>query len=214
MKQIVAIVGDFYHVAEDSAEALNQALKPMIDSGELSLRYISVEQLKSALAEGPDAVILFAEDRISPEADNNARWMSDEISVSIAKYVEAGGGWLAWHSGLASYDKEGSYVSMLRGCFLHHPELHQPVTYTFTAQDQTTFEIMDEHYFVACSEEQTEVFLRSESVDGSSIAGWRHPYGGGRVCCLTPAHRRDGLLHTEVLKLLQHSVGWCCGGLK
>lgn len=208
MKQIVAVVGDFYHRAEDSTEALNQALKSMIDSGELSLRYISVEQLHAALAEGPDAVVLFAEDRLSPQEDENARWMSQEVSASIASYVEAGGGWLAWHSGLASYDKAGSYVSMLQGYFLHHPELHQPVTYT--RQDQSSFEIMDEHYFVACNEEQTEVFLRSDSVDGSSIAGWRHPYGDGRVCCLTPAHRLKGLLNPELLMQLQKSITWCC----
>lgn len=209
MKQIIALVGDFYHRAEDSTAALNQALKPLIDSGELSLRYIQAGQLLAALSERPDAVVLFAEDRVSPQEDENARWMSAEVSADIARYVKAGGGWLAWHSGLASYDRDGSYISMLKGYFLHHPELHQPVTYT--APDQSSFEIVDEHYFVACNEEQTEIFLRSNSVDGSSIAGWRHSFGKGRVCCFTPAHRPEGLLHPEVLKLLQQSVAWCCG---
>lgn len=207
MKKIVAIVGDFYHQAEPSTESLNLALKSLIDSGEITLRYISVDQIQSALTEGPDAVILFAEDRISPQENENARWMSNEVSASIAKYVEAGGGWLAWHSGLASYDIEGDYVTMLRGYFLHHPQLHQLVTYT--AEDQSSFDIMDEHYFVECKEEQTEVFLRSDSIDGSSIAGWHHSFGAGRVCCFTPAHRLEGLLHPEVLKLLKQSVEWC-----
>jgi type 1 glutamine amidotransferase len=210
MKQIVAVVGDYYHRAEDSQAALSESLKSLIDSGEISLRYIRIEQMESALAEQPDAVILFAENRITPQEDEKARWMTTEISTSIAQYVEAGGGWLAWHSGLASYEEEGSYISMLKGRFLHHPALHQPVTYI--AEDQFAFEIIDEHYFVACNEEQTEVFLRSESVDGSSIAGWRHPFGEGRVCCLTPAHRQEGLLHPEVLKLLEQSVVWLLSG--
>jgi type 1 glutamine amidotransferase len=214
MKKIVAIVGDYYHRAEDSQAALNKSLQPLLESGEISLRYITTEQLKSTLAERPDAVILFAEDRTAPQEDENARWMTTEISTLIAKYVEAGGGWLAWHSGLASYDPEGQYVGMLRGYFLRHPSEHQRVRYTSVAQgaDGTrgaqSFEILDEHYFVTCQTEGIEVFLRSDSIDGSSIAAWRHVYGNGRVCCLTPAHRPEGLLHPEVLKLLNEAIGW------
>jgi type 1 glutamine amidotransferase len=210
MKRIVAIVGDYYHRPEDSAKALNQALKTRIDAGELSLRYVAVEQLQETLADQPDAVILFAEDRMTPESNDKAKWMTDETAAFIVRYVEAGGSWLAWHSGLASYDPEGVYVSMLRGYFLHHPHEHQTVRYSYEGQADS-FEIVDEHYFVACHTEQTEVFLRSASIDGISIAGWRHAFGDGRVCCLTPAHCPEGLLHPEVLKLLNQTVSWCAG---
>jgi type 1 glutamine amidotransferase len=210
MKRVVAIIGDYYHRPEHIAEALNQALRSRIDSGELDLKYIAIEQLQDALTEQPNVIIMFAEDRVTPEINNEAKWMSAEMATLIVRYVEEGGSWLAWHSGLASYDPDGAYVTMLRGHFLYHPDEHQLVRYSLEGKTDS-FEILDEHYFVACHTEQTEVFLRSESIDGSSVAGWRHTFGEGRVCCLTPAHRLEGLLHQEALKLLNETVSWCYG---
>lgn len=208
MKQIVAIVGDYYHREADSKASLLAALQAKLGAGDMNVQFIGREQLAGALGQRPDAVILFAEDRLAPERDEDARWMTPEVAAVIAGYVEAGGGWLAWHSGLASYDPDGEYVAMLRGYFLSHPSEHQLVTYT---GDDGSFDIVDEHYFVHCDTERTEVFLRSSSVDGTSIAGWRHAHGAGRVACFTPAHRAEGLLNANVLKLLEQSVDWCAG---
>ena len=208
MKQIVAIVGDYYHREADSKPSLLAALQSGLGAGKMNVRFVGREQLAGALAQRPDAVVLFAEDRLAPDKDENAKWMTPEIASAIVRYVEAGGGWLAWHSGLASYDPNGDYVAMLRGYFLSHPSEHQPVTYT---GDDGSFEIMDEHYFVQCDTERTEVFLRSSSIDGTSIAGWKHAHGAGRVVCFTPAHRPEGLLNAGVLKLLEQSVVWCAG---
>jgi len=209
MKNIVAVVGDYYHLEEDSAESLNRALQPLAESASVSLRFVSAGRLAEALATGPDAVILFKENRVAPNEDEHARWMTRDIADAIVRYVEGGGGWLAWHSGLASYDSNGAYVSMLKGHFLYHPAEHRPVRYDREAGE--SFEFLDEHYFVECRAEETEVFLRSESEDGASIAGWRHAHGRGRVCCLTPAHRREGLLHPELLVELRRALVWCCG---
>ncbi|KRE46591.1 hypothetical protein ASG81_11075 [Paenibacillus sp. Soil522] len=73
---------------------------------------------------------------------------------------------------------------------------------------QGTFEFVDEHYFVHCDEENTEVFLRSASTDGESIAGWRHRFAAGRVSCLTPAHREEGLLHSDFSGWLKREIEW------
>jgi type 1 glutamine amidotransferase len=167
------------------------------------------ESLVSALEELPDAVILFAEDRIAPTTNPDLKWMTPAISDQIVHYVENGGSWLAWHSGLASYPVDSSYTRMLRGYFLSHPDQHELVSYTSVNVEQPeAFEIMDEHYFVHCDAGRTEVFLRSSSVDGESIAGWRHPYGAGRVSCLTPAHREEGLLDSSLLSLLRCEIEW------
>lgn len=208
MKQVVAIVGDYYHREADSRASLLVALQSSIADGSVHVRFIGRDRLVQTLAEQPDAFVLFAEDRLAPERDEGARWMSGEHAAAIVRYVESGGGWLAWHSGLASYDSEGEYVKMLRGHFLMHPSEHRPVSYS---GDGFGFEILDEHYFVACDEANTDVFLRSSSEDGDSIAGWRHTFGDGRVLCLTPAHRPEGLLYPDVLKLLERSVLWCIG---
>ncbi|MBW5447470.1 trehalose utilization [Cohnella sp. CFH 77786] len=221
MKRVAAVVGDYYHRAEESGEALQQALRTWAGASDVSLRFVDAGRIPVALAETPDAVVLFKEDRVAPQEDENARWMTAAIAEAIAKYVEQGGGWLAWHSGLASYEPEGTYVSMLRGRFLFHPALHQTVRYTAASAEagrdildlggKNGFEALDEHYFVECDRGRTEVFLLSESVDGNSIAGWRHPYGHGRICCLTPAHTREGLFNPDFLRVLGSAVRWCCG---
>lgn len=210
MKIIAALVGDYYHQDELARASLQEALAEPIASGALQLLLVSdTEHLISVLGDKPDAVILFAENRVAPEAQPDLHWMTPEIEARIEHYVEEGGSWLAWHSGLASYPADGRYTGILRGYFLSHPKQHERVTYLAeNGQLAAKFDFVDEHYFVHCEEENTEVFLRSSSVDGSSIAGWRHPYGEGKISCLTPAHREEGLLHPDFLSLLKAEVEW------
>ncbi|WP_080832224.1 ThuA domain-containing protein [Cohnella massiliensis] len=238
-KTILAIAGDDYHPEAPIREALEQAIRSAADTNAAGLRigaateavrvrYASAERLLEELAERPAAVVLFKENRINPQDREIRQWMTEEAESAIAAYAEAGGGWLAWHSGLASYRTDGAYVGMLRGYFLHHPERHRPVRYSAeaagplaggfpegdpgsgsgAANPAASFEFADEHYFVACDEPNTTVFLRSESADGESIAGWAHAYGKGRVCCLTPAHTPEGLLHPGTVGTLGRCVAW------
>lgn len=215
MKRIVALLGDFYHKEELARESLLSAVADKLAAKELEIQFVSNGQsLMEALLDGPDAVILFAENRVDPHGAPDAGWMTAKLSEQIVSYVENGGGWLAWHSGLASYPVDSGYVRMLRGYFLSHPEQHQQVRYepvqasAAASLSESGFELLDEHYFVKCDEDDTEVFLRSVSVDGRSVAGWRHPYGAGRISCLTPAHRAEGLLDSGFLQALLQEVEW------
>ncbi|MBM7691661.1 type 1 glutamine amidotransferase [Peribacillus deserti] len=210
MKRILAIVGDYYHKYEWAQESLLKALQPYQD---VKLVFTETGQLLEKLGEKPDAVVLFKEDRVNPNEKEVSTWMTNEISQSIVDYVENGGNWVAWHAGLASFPVEGSYTQMLRGYFLSHPEKHQSVRYVSSGEnlivsETINFNIMDEHYFVHVDEANTNVFLRSESVDGESIAGWYHKYGNGRVVCLTPAHNQEGLMNSEFLSVLGKCVHW------
>jgi type 1 glutamine amidotransferase len=215
MKTILAVIGDYYHHKAHIQASLDTAIReiPAI------LVYVSESELIAMLEQKPDAVILFKEDRVNPNEEPCTVWMTDEVAERIVRYVENGGGWLAWHSGMASYPVESVYTKMLRGYFKYHPNEHQIVTYeggypgSTPDKEQVSFAILDEHYFVHCDTDETQVFLRSRSVDGESVAGWSHSFGLGRVCCLTPAHRREGLLHAEMVQMLRRSLEWCCGGL-
>jgi hypothetical protein len=210
MKTIYAIVGDYYHAEKPIQTALNLALEPLTEGGQYQLAYISAQDLVQRLDEAPAAVILFKEDRLNPNDADVKHWLTEEVSAAISRYVEGGGGLLAWHSGLASYPPESALVQMLRGYFEFHPSKHQMVSYQGTLPSDQSREIslviMDEHYFVHCDEEHTTVFLRSHSVDGDSIGGWTHAYGSGKVVCLTPAHNIEGLLHEGMLALLRSSI--------
>lgn len=211
MIRLVAVLGDYYHTDEWAKQSLEIALG--YGKEDLQIDYCSPEQLTEVLAKQPDVVILFKENRVNPVDENVVTWMTEELSLEITNYVENGGGWLAWHSGLASFPVEGSYVKMLRGTFLYHPEKHQLVHYKTSEGNvilprSTSFEIIDEHYFVHCDRENTNVFLLSESIDGHASAGWSHSFGFGRVCCLTPAHSKEGLMNHDFLKILRSCVNW------
>ncbi|WP_058308502.1 ThuA domain-containing protein [Gracilibacillus massiliensis] len=208
-KKILAVLGDYYHRKDWAVHALESAIQSIEET--VVLEYRSVDQLVESLASNPDAVILFAENRINPEDEQVKTWMDEEAASVIAKYVENGGGWLAWHSGLASYDNVQAYTSMLHGQFKYHPPEHQQVTYrakpnSVIIEEGTSFTILDEHYFVECDEEKTNVFLTTESVDGKSIGGWNHRFGKGDVICLIPAHLEEGLMDDNVQRLLTNCV--------
>lgn len=213
MKEIVAILGDFYHNEEIIKRSLHRAINNL---GDVNLRFIDIDELQKELESKPDCVILFKENRLNPQSESVNLWMTEEIEKKIVNYVKDGGSLFAWHSGLSSYPEDGEYNKMLKGYFLHHPEKNDVVQYApqkdvikeFESAIEP-FEFVDEHYFVKCEENDTNVFLRSFSKDGQSIAGWYHHFGKGKVCCLTPAHREDGLLNESFLKTLHECVNWC-----
>jgi|HigsolmetaGSP12D_1036236.scaffolds.fasta_scaffold00532_10 type 1 glutamine amidotransferase len=215
MKKIVALVGDYYHDEALARGALTAAHAAAGLAGEAELAFIGADALAEALAQAPAAVVLFKENRLNPQDADVRTWMDESAAERIAQYVRGGGAWLAWHSGLASYPETSAYVRMLRGRFLHHPREHQTVRYAPAAgpgreeEPGGAFAFLDEHYFVECDEANTDVFLRSSSVDGESIAGWRHGHGQGKVCCLTPAHRREGLTDPAFLRVLGQCLRWC-----
>lgn len=209
--KIAVYAGDFYHPEAPIRASLQQALKDELASGEVELSFAgSVVEFIAMLAHQPDAAVLFAENRVNPEAEDGYLWLTAEYEGAIVDYVKAGGGWLAWHCALASYAPDGDYVGMLRGYFLSHPSEHAAVRYNYVSGPKAgqSFELLDEHYFVRCDEANTKVYLRSASKDGESIAGWRHTFGEGRVCCLTPAHREDGLLQPKLLDAAREAVRW------
>ncbi len=189
MKKITALVGDYWHKGDMIEEALRQAAGRLEG---VTVTFVQHSELAKALQEKPDAVVLFKQNPLNAPSEPLDPWMSAEIEQAILAYVEAGGYWLAWHTGLAGYDKDGAYVGMLRGRFLHHPNM-QAVTYS--RPDGTELVTLhDEHYFVEVEEGATEVYLTSKSADGEQLAGWTHAYGKGRVDCLAPAHAREALL--------------------
>ncbi|MBS4218632.1 ThuA domain-containing protein [Bacillus sp. FJAT-49711] len=208
--KILAALGDFYHNESMCRQALDSAVRQL--DGHIKVEYIHEKDLIQELQGNPDAVILFKGNKLNPTDPQTLVWMGDEEASIISKYVENGGSWFAWHSGLASYEVN-TYINMLKGYFEYHPEMSQ-VKYSADSQNDVTdpnleYEIIDEHYFIDCDVEGTNIFLRSESKDGKSAAGWAHHYGEGRVLCLTPAHTEEALLHPKTIQLVSDSIKWC-----
>ncbi|MBT2638623.1 ThuA domain-containing protein [Bacillus sp. ISL-39] len=206
MKKIVAVLGDYWHQENMIQESLEAAVKNL----PVEVSYIRYQDLEKALNDDPAAVILYKENRLNPLDEIVETWMEPAIMNQIVAYVEQGGGWFAWHTGMASYPADSSYIKMLKGSFTYHPDM-QEVTYKYN-DGSVACSFIDEHYFVSCQTEETDVFLFSESVDGHSIAGWQHRFGKGRVCCLAPAHTKEGLNDTHFLSILSGKLAYCIGG--
>jgi type 1 glutamine amidotransferase len=204
--RIVALLGDHWHEEKMIQTALQETVGPVPN---ITVDYIHYQDLMSVLQTKPDAVILFKENRLNPLDETPTTWMDDTLAAAITDYVRNGGGWLAWHTGMAEYPVNSQYIDMLKGYFRYHPDM-KPVTYQ--KKDGISFTFTDEHYFVSCRHEETEVFLTSESADGQSIAGWFHSYGNGRVCCLTPAHTAEGLKSKDLQEILLKKINWCANG--
>ncbi|MGM0876536.1 MAG: ThuA domain-containing protein [Bacillota bacterium] len=216
-KRILAILGDYYHKEELLSQSLDNAVQKVRDKGEqIEVEYITENQLVEKLQLQPAAVVLSKANKLNPTDRQVKNWMDKNCANAICQYVKNGGGWFAWHSGLSSYENLNDYYSMVRGKFDYHPTEHRVVTYSPKSNPsflpiKVHFEMVDEHYFVTCDEVNTNVFLRADSTDGSSISGWSHEYGNGRVIALTPAHNKEGLLHYNMIELLSQTLKWSCG---
>lgn len=211
-KKIFTILGDYYHDHDLAYIALTEALKLLPQEVEVS--DITIDKLSSILIKDTDLIILFKENRMNPNEKVIDHWMTPQIEKMITTYVSEGGNWMAWHAGLASYPDKGIYHEMLRGYFKQHPSKNQVVHYTARTNNLSicvpeSFEMMDEHYFVECDNSNTNVFLFSESIDGSSEAGWAHEFGRGQVCCLTPTHRTEGFNNRGMIETLRECIKWC-----
>lgn len=180
LKKVLTLLGDYYH----NHDKFWEVVKYVFQEQEINLIDSSIDNFHHFLNENSDLVILGRENRINPQEKDTKIWMSENVEKDLVNYVESGGKLLVWHSGLASYDIDGLYINMIKGYFKYHPE-QKLVTYY---GEDIEFSFVDEHYFVYCDEKNTKVFLRSNSEDGESIAGWIHDFGKGKILCITPAH--------------------------
>lgn len=212
-KAVYIVAGDFYHERAPIEACIRAGVA--LAGGDIRPESIEFSDLKEVLLRKPGLLIISASGVINPQDANAVSWLTNELDETITEYVRAGGSLLAMHTGMASYKPESGYIKMLGGYFLMHPEVNQVVRYfsddAGTSDIKCDFSVPDEHYFVNCDEENTQVFLRSESPDGHAPAGWRHCYGEGRVLCLTPTHRTEGLTNPDMISLLGGCVGWCLG---
>ncbi|MBU9713043.1 ThuA domain-containing protein [Evansella tamaricis] len=211
MITIVALLGDYWHNAEDAMAGLESAVSRLPNRKNINLQYITHEEVLTVLNEQPDLFINGKIDQLNPTDDKVYTWLTDELDKKIVSYVENGGSAIAWHAGMAGYKTDSNYIQLLRGYFDYHPPGLQEVTYMLKEDEtsgENTFTLSDEQYFVHCDVVNTEVDLWSTGADGDSLAGWKHPFGEGKVCCFTPAHTKEGMLNENINRLLAEKISW------
>lgn len=209
MIKIAALLGDYWHDEKDAKAGLEAAISRLPEHKEIDVAYITYEEAGQTLTSKPDLFINGKMDQLNPRDEQVETWLTKELDQLLTSYVENGGSVLAWHAGMAGYEPYTSYIEMLHGYFDFHPPGLQDVTYIWKEDNQEKrFPLKDEQYFVKIDQDKTEVDLWSTGVDGDSIAGWKHRYGQGKVCCFTPAHTKEAMLDENISRLLAGKITW------
>lgn len=207
----IALIGDIYH----GADYIQAGLDLIAAEANVDFEYIlDPSCIKWDRLSDYKVFVLAKLGAIDTEKPDI--WMNKEYERKIVEYVKNGGSIFVLHSGLPNYQIAEDYRSMVKGHFLHHPEMHQhmivkPVSeYSGLTNGLDEFEIVDEQYFVECDVEDTNVFLEEESEQyGRCVAGWAHEFGEGRVCCVSPGHTLEVLSQPGMKKVMINALRWC-----
>jgi type 1 glutamine amidotransferase len=208
--EALALVGDFYHP--------RKTLVSLFEKAAPDVKWSFVYDPRKVDWSGLDKyrlLVLSTENRLAPESSDEV-WMDEGIARSIQRFVEGGGGLLAYHSGLASYPPEGAYWKLIGGGFQFHPKTHpeflvspESVAHPIL-EGVSAFSIVDEQYFVERDPVSTLALASSSSPRfGSSCAAWCVERGSGRVACVAPGHRPESLGNPNLQRLLGNSARWC-----
>ena len=136
MVKIVALLGDYWHNA-DEAKAGLQAAIARLENKNVNFQYITHKEVSKFLDEKPDLFINAKMDPLNPENERVYTWLTDALDKKIVHYVENGGNVLAWHAGSAGYAPGSNYIHMLRGYFDYHPPGLQDVTYMLKENEKS-----------------------------------------------------------------------------
>ncbi|WP_157772301.1 ThuA domain-containing protein [Lacunisphaera limnophila] len=157
-------------------------------------------------------VVVLAKSNHCTSADH-APWTGRGIEEQLDRYIQAGGGLVALHSGTAGYQGVSSIRSFLGGVFTGHPppcevQFQPEGSHEILNGIHEDFSIDDEHYQMEMDDPDVSVFLRSKSACGTQPAGWTRSHGQGRVCVLTPGHTAAVWHHHAYRQLLHNSIRW------
>ncbi|WP_223591944.1 ThuA domain-containing protein [Neobacillus bataviensis] len=211
MLNIAALLGDYWHDIDDLKAGLQAAISRLHYHESIDLQYITHEEVSQVLDDKPDLFINAKMAQLNPMDEQVIIWLTEDLDKKLVNYIKEGGSILAWHAGMAGYSPESHYIHMLRGYFVYHPPGLQQVIYMCKENEKSgekIFFLTDEHYLVHCDAANTKVDLWSTSADGDSLAGWKHHYAKGKICCFTPAHTKDGMLNTNISSLLAGKINW------
>ena len=148
-------------------------------------------------------------------------WISEEQGRAIQDFVSAGNGLYALHNSSHISLSSKPFREVMGGAYVGHPPLRpflvrvtnkeHPIT-----QGVSDFIVNDEQHYVDYDKDPSNIFLRSENIDGldyeqrgpKAIAGWAHEYGKGRVVFTAVGHNIPAMWQPEYLKIQKNAVRW------
>ena len=213
MSRVLAIIGDRFH----DPEILRAGLLPL-QAADCEFDFVvNPDQIPWANLSHYHAVVL-AKGSYDFSTGMSHRWLGDH-GRRFAGFVNAGGGLLALHSGLAGYADNEVMRGLCKGAFTHHPDgiIAQSVRRLENGllPAWPPFEIADEQYFIRFHSRDTTEFLVTHSeAHGQASAGWAHACGRGRVACLTPGHTAEVFSVPAYRQVVQDVLRWVAADSK
>jgi hypothetical protein len=166
----------------------------------------------------------------------SADWITEEQGQSVKDFVSAGNGFYSLHNNAFVSRSSKNYRDVQGGLALSHPPLRpfkvrivnkeHPVT-----KDVEDFMVTDEQHYLIYDKDPKNVLLHSENLDGltfsanyrdpatpnaapfgnlgtTTVSGWAHEYGKGRVVFTAMGHTIDAMWQPEYLKMQKNAVRW------
>lgn len=213
--RILVLCDDLWHPAEVIERGLEHLMQDRYD---FDVVKDAKDILTPELLDAYPAVLCCKSDCICQ--GNQAPWfdagVTEVMPEDFERYIRAGHGFLAVHSGLAYRRGHQESLGDVTGSyFLGHPprcnvELRVTKAEHPIAKGIENFTVRDEHYMMDLAADDACVFLESQSEKGGvQPAGYTRVLGNGRLCALTPGHILSVWTHPQFQRLLLNALRWC-----
>lgn len=236
----LALVGDRYHNPDYIRVALDKLFGELKIPIDYTVAYdkFSAETLKSyqllvilrdgmiwpAGYLGPDAYGHYEANLEDPKAfpaPVPVMWMTEQQGAAVRDFVQAGGGFYAFHNCAHISLASKNYRDVMGGAYDGHPP-QRPFRVQATAnrhpitEGMQPFMVNDEQHYPIYDKDPKYQILEAENVDGltyenkgaRSVAGWAYDYGKGRVVHTMPGHNIHVLWQPQYFEIQKRAVRW------
>ncbi|HUU95212.1 MAG TPA: ThuA domain-containing protein, partial [Phycisphaerae bacterium] len=212
----IVLIGDHYHHPGYIRPPLEAALRA---AGVPAQFVYDVTKLSAATLQGASLLVVLRDGMIWPDNDTaSSWWMTGEQETALADFVRNGGGYLALHNATALKTIDATpctYRDVLgssyngHGADDEHFQVRVLVPTHDVTRDVSDFAVVDERHAPIMHAADAAVLLQAASGPQTSVNGYVHSYGNGRVCLLGCGHNQAVLEHAMMQRLLANAILWC-----
>lgn len=210
-RRILLLAGGIYH---DFA-GFEAALRPLVEKAGDALDATNDLDALLALDEGrPDVVIINTSlSKHRPDQDDtHPQRLTDAQTEALVAWVQAGGGYLPFHSATVSAEPNAELARLHGGVFREHPPLHTFAVYpTFLSHPITegmqAFCVRDELYIQEYNEDVAVLLVAVDRGVAYPMA-WTRQEGRGRVAHIALGHTSEVWASEPFRTLFLRTLDW------
>lgn len=161
-------------------------------------------------------------------------WITEEQGKAVQEFVAAGNGFYSLHNNAFVSRSSKNYREVQGGCALSHPPIRPFMVRIVNKEHPVTrgvedFMVTDEQHYLIYDKDPKNILLHSENLDGltftpslqdpehpgpisnlgtTTVSGWAHEYGKGRVVYTAMGHTIHAMWQPQYLKIQKNAVRW------